>query len=327
MTPPMHTVVAAAVAAGAALLGAAPSATASSVIPAPSTSVAGAGSTASAGCGTTPGQAPGSSTTRTLLSGGLERSYVVHLPQGYDPHRRSPVVLTYHGRGNTGAGTQAFAGLDSLPAIVVYPDGVVGTGSGQRQAWEGAPYSAPGVDDVQFTSDLLDRLEADLCVDPRRVYATGKSNGGGLVGLLGCELSDRIAAIAPVAAAHYAVGHPACEPVRPVPVLAFHGTGDTTIPYAGDADRGLPAITDWTRSWADRNGCRGTTTTRPLTTDVEVTRWRGCRRGADTALVSVLGGGHTWPGADSYSGGGYTTPTEAAELMWAFFRHHRLPKN
>ncbi|GAB3708060.1 CE1 family esterase [Mariniluteicoccus flavus] len=270
-------------------------------------------------------QAPGTSEREHVVSGGRERSYIVHLPDAYAVNRDWPVVLVFHGRGNSAATTQAFSGLDRLPAIVVYADGVVGTGSGDRQAWEGAPYSASGVDDVAFTRDLLDDLAANHCVDERRVYATGKSNGAGFVGILACELADRIAAVAPVAAANYATGHPTCAPVRPVPLIAFHGSADATIPYAGDADRGLPAIPAWVKAWADRNRCHHRLATRELAPDATQDRWVGCAQGAETRLVTITGGGHTWPGEDAYSGGGYASQNiEATDLMWDFLAKHRL---
>ncbi|MYZ35169.1 MULTISPECIES: alpha/beta hydrolase-fold protein [unclassified Streptomyces] len=271
-------------------------------------------------------QQPGTSASRTISSGGRDRTYQLHLPDNYAEKRDWPLVLAFHGRGNTGAGTEEFSKLSTLPAVVVYPDGVIGTGDGDRQAWQGAPYAAAGVDDVRFTEDLLDRLEATLCVDERRVYATGKSNGAGFVGtLLACHAADRIAAIAPVAAALYPTGEK-CEPSRPVPVIEFHGTGDATIPYAGDADRGLPAIQDWVADWADRNGCDARARDSVIGSDVTVSRWRGCDRGAEVRHVAVTDGGHTWPGADSYSGGGYTTQTiEAHEVMWQFLRQFRTP--
>ncbi|MFF3749010.1 alpha/beta hydrolase family esterase [Streptomyces sp. NPDC002018] len=271
-------------------------------------------------------QQPGTSELRTISSGGRDRTYQLHLPDDYAKKRDWPVVLAFHGRGNTGAGTEEFSKLSTLPAVVVYPDGVIGTGDGDRQAWQGAPYAAAGVDDVRFTEDLLDRLEATLCVDERRVYATGKSNGAGFVGtLLACRAADRIAAIAPVAAALYPTGEE-CEPSRPVPVIEFHGTGDATIPYTGDADRGLPAIRDWVAGWAGHNGCAPRSRDRVTGSDITVTRWRGCDRGAEVRHVAVTDGGHTWPGADSYSGGGYTTQTiEAHEVMWRFLRTFRTP--
>ena len=280
----------------------------------------------SAGCGTDPGQEPGSSVLRTLTSDGRERTVQLHLPDGYRADRAWPVVLVFHGRGNTGAGTEEFSGLDALPAIVAYGNGVIGTGDGDRQAWEGAPYSAPGVDDVAYTNDLLDTLQSDLCVDTRRVYATGKSNGAGFTGILACELSDRIAAVAPVAAAFYGTGHPTCAPGRPVPVIEFHGTEDATIPYDGDADRGLPAIQDWAGDWVERNGCAARPRVEETADDVTTYRWTRCDRGGDVTHVAVLGGGHTWPGEDTYSGGGYATHSiEAHEVMWDFLRDERLP--
>ncbi|MFB7273315.1 alpha/beta hydrolase family esterase [Streptomyces sp. NPDC056244] len=271
-------------------------------------------------------QQPGTSAQHTISSGGRDRTYQLHLPDGYTKKRDWPVVLAFHGRGNTGAGTEEFSKLSTLPAVVVYPDGVIGTGDGDRQAWQGAPYAAAGVDDVRFTEDLLDRIEATLCVDERRVYATGKSNGAGFVStLLACRAADRIAAIAPVAAALYPTGEE-CRPSRPVPLIDFHGTGDVTIPYAGDADRGLPAIRDWVADWAARNGCDDRARDRATEPDITVSRWRGCDRDAEVQHVAVTDGGHTWPGADSYSGGGYTTQTiEAHEVMWRFLSRFRTP--
>jgi polyhydroxybutyrate depolymerase len=278
------------------------------------------------GCGTAPPQQPGTSELHTIGSGGRDRTYQLHLPPDYDAARPWPLVLVYHGRGNTGAGTEEFSKLSTLPAIVAYPNGVIGQGDGDRQAWQGAPYSASGVDDLAFTHDLLDHLEASLCVDERRVYATGKSNGAGFTAILACRAAERIAAIAPVAGAFYGTGEPPCDPSRPVPVIEFHGTADATIPYPGDADRGLPAITDWVAAWAQRDGCHAGPQRETVGPDVTVSRWTGCGRGVQVEHVAVDGGGHTWPGADSYSGGGHTTQTiEAHEVLWEFLRHHRLP--
>ncbi|OZM79130.1 PHB depolymerase family esterase [Pseudonocardia sp. MH-G8] len=280
----------------------------------------------SAGCGQAAPQDPGTSVLQTVRSGDRDRTYQLHLPPGYDPARAWPVVLVFHGRGNSGARTEEFSKLSTLPAIVAYPNGVVGQGDGERQAWQGAPYSAPGVDDLAFTSDLLDRLESGLCVDERRVYATGKSNGAGFTGILACRASERITAIAPVAGAFYGTGEPPCEPARAVPVIEFHGTGDATIPYTGDTERGLPAIADWAAAWAQRDGCHAGPQHETVGADVTVSRWTGCEGGAQVRHVAVEGGGHTWPGSDSYSGGGHTTQTiEAHEVAWEFLRHHRLP--
>jgi len=270
-------------------------------------------------------QESSSSQKHELTSGGLERSYDLHLPAGYDKRDGWPLIVAYHGRGSTGVEVEGFSELSKLPAIVVYPDGEIGTGSGSRKAWQGAPYEPPGVDDVAFTEDLLDQVESDYCVDPSRVYATGKSNGAGFTALLACRLPGRFAAIAPVAPALYPGERAGCEDAPPTPVLEIHGRADATIPYAGDADRDLPAIPDWVREWAARDACTTSRSTR-VGGDVTITRWRGCADGAEVEHVAVAGGGHVWPGTDIYSGGGHVTHTiESARVIWDFFSRHRLP--
>lgn len=268
-------------------------------------------------------QEPDSSQKHELTSGDLERSYVLRLPEGYDRRDDWPLIVAYHGRGSTGAEVEGYSELSDLPAVVAYPDGAVGTGSGYRKAWQGAPYEAPGVDDVAFTADLLAAIEADHCIDTTRVYATGKSNGAGLAALLACRLPGTFAAVAPVAPALYPGTLTGCAEAPPTPILEIHGVADATIPYAGDPDRDLPAIPEWVQGWADHNGC--TTSTTRTTRDVETTRWTGCDQGADVQHVAVDGGGHVWPGADVYSGGGHVTHTiESATVIWDFFSRHHL---
>ncbi len=79
----------------------------------------------------------------------------------------------------------------------------------------------PPPDDVAFTAKLLDDLATVVNVDPKRVYATGVSNGGMMCYRLAAELSDRIAAIAAVAGARPST----ISPKRPVPVLRFPRAG------------------------------------------------------------------------------------------------------
>ncbi|MEV5965340.1 prolyl oligopeptidase family serine peptidase [Kribbella sp. NPDC051952] len=281
----------------------------------PSATAAGP-SSRSAGCGQ-PAVVTGD---YTVVSGGLTRTYRLHVPAKYNAGKTYPLILTFHGRGKTGAQTEAFSDLSKLDAIVAYPNGVIG--DEDKQAWQGAPYAAKGVDDVKFTADLLDQLESKLCVDTNAVYATGKSNGAGFTGILACQLADRFAAIAPVSGAFYIQGTH-CAPSRPVPVLDIHGTGDTTIPYGGDGERDLPSVQTWVRDWSVRDHCDPTPRTSQLGDDVLTFTYKGCK--ADVVHVAVTDGGHSWPGSDASSGPGYVTQTfEAHELIGAFFKSHKL---
>ncbi|SHJ43169.1 polyhydroxybutyrate depolymerase [Nocardiopsis flavescens] len=277
----------------------------------------------STGCGQAPPQEPGQARRYALVDGDRERSYLLHLPEGYTPGRAWPVLLAYHGRGGSAEGMAGYSGVAALPAVVVLPDGVEGDEG--RQAWQGAPYSDPGVDDVAFTHALLDTVESRTCVDRTRVYAAGMSNGGGFAEVLACAAPGRITAVAAVAAAFYPHGLE-CDTSRPVPVVSFHGTDDATIPYVGDPGRGLPDIAAWNADRAAAHGCRAGPEAERPGPDATALEWSGCDRGAGVRHVVVEGGGHTWPGAPASSGPGRTTATvEAYRELWRFVSRYRLP--
>lgn len=109
--------------------------------------------------------------------------------------------------------------------------------------------------DVQYVSDLVDKLEADFNIDPARIYADGMSNGGGMAFVLSCTLSDRIAAVGAVAAAQI-LPFSWCKNLRAVPMIAFHGTADPIVPYGGGSSWKAPAprpfsdVLAWVADWA-----------------------------------------------------------------------------
>ncbi|MGP4018263.1 alpha/beta hydrolase family esterase [Saccharopolyspora sp. 5N708] len=274
----------------------------------------------SAGCSRSAPVAPGTSETRTIVSGGATRSYLVHVPQDYRWVKPTSLVLSFHGHGRTSEYQDELSGFSATDAIAVYPLGLVGTDG--ETAWQGAPYSA-SADDVLFTSDLLNELQRDFCVDPTRIYAAGKSNGGGFTGVLACQLSGRIAAFAPVSGAFYPEGG-ACEPRRSAPILNFHGTADTTIPYDGNPEKGLPPLPDWMSGWADRNGCADRPVVRDEDNGVQVSRWLGCDRGGDVVHYRIDGLGHDWPSTQPNPDSDQPAVLDATPIIMKFFAQHRL---
>lgn len=274
------------------------------------------------GCGRAPGLPVGATATGTIVSGGQNRTYLIHLPGGYRAGSPTPVVLAFHGRKGTGNDIEAFSGIDALNAIAVYPRGLPTAGD-HETAWQGAPGAS--ADDVRFVSDLLDRLRVTLCVDPHRVFATGKSEGGGFAALLSCRLPDRIAAFATVSAAFYPGTQAGCASARPVPIVDFHGTGDTIMKYGGGTShqQHYPSIPDQMASFATRDHCTGSSSS-PIGPDVTRLTWHGCAPGAALEHYRIAGGGHTWPGAPAGSSGpGVVTHTiSATQVMWSFFQAH-----
>jgi polyhydroxybutyrate depolymerase len=272
------------------------------------------------GCWRDPGIAPGDTVPQTIVTAGVTREYVLHLPADYRPSRRQQLVIVFHGRGKSGVTQAATTNLTQPGTITVYPTGLPGTGKTGRAAWPGAPYSTPAMDnDPLFISDLITHLQRTLCVDANRIMLGGKSNGGAFAAALGCTMSRRIAAVAVVSGALY--GQHGCSPDRPVPVLNFHGTGDTVIPYDGNADRDLPAIPDWLAQWAAQDGCHRGPRTFFQRDDVTGLRWYACRGGATVVHYRIADGKHLWPGSTSE---GTTHTISATALMVSFLRHHPL---
>jgi polyhydroxybutyrate depolymerase len=279
----------------------------------------------SAGCLSRTAPVAGVTTHETVTSGGVEREYLLHLPAGYQSHRPTPLVMAFHGRKGDGSDIEAFSGIDDLDAIAVYPVGA--KGEADQRAWQSAPYAAAGVDDVKFVSDLLDKLQATLCVDANRIYATGKSNGAGFVSLLACQLPYRIAAFGTIAGAFYPGTTVGCDTSAPAPIVDFHGTADPTIRYEGDVSHGVatPALMVWAQNRATHNHCATGPVQTAIGADVLQFSWNGCVQHANVTHYRIIGAGHTWPGELVDSGPGSATQTiKATQVIWDFFSTHPL---
>jgi polyhydroxybutyrate depolymerase len=243
------------------------------------------------------GRAPQpTNTTWTVDVGGRERTFVVHVPPSYDPSKPTPLVLNFHGYLMSPKWEEWLTSMstksDAAGFLLVYPKGT-GTPLSFNAGGCCGDAKSDDVDDVGFTRTMLDRLEADLCVDPKRVYATGMSNGGFMSHRLACEMSDRIAAIAPVAGLSTA---PTCAITRAVSVLDFHGLEDPIVPYEGGTRFHWPSVNQSIDGWVARDGCVGPGVVTSIDGDVHCVRHAHCRDGAEVTLCMVLDGGHTWPG-------------------------------
>jgi polyhydroxybutyrate depolymerase len=262
----------------------------------------------------------------TLAAGGVDRTVHVHVPKGYDATKPSPVVLDFHGYTSNGAEQNLLAHMnvkaDAVTFIAVHPEGTGTTPSWNAGACCGDA-AANATDDVGFVGAIIDELESKLCVDAHRVFATGMSNGGFLSHRLACELSTRIAAVAPVAGL---LAIPTCNPTRPTSVFHFHGTLDPLVPYDGSPTMGFPSVLQTMSGWATRTGCSATPRETSKKGDVTCTTYDGCKGGAEISLCTVTGGGHTWPGGLPVPSLGYTTTNIiATDAMWDFFVKHPLP--
>ena len=261
----------------------------------------------------------------TLESGGRTRNYFVHVPKNYDGKTLLPVVFVLHGATQSAASAERMSGMSALADahkfLAVYP-----TGTGGLPIWNsGACCSYAmrnNVDDMAFFNALLEKLKHDYAVNPKRIYFTGISNGAMMSFRLACEMSDRVAAIAPVEGSQDIP----CRPSSPVSVLVFHGTADRLVPYDGGSTpyqmgskRSDTPVKDTVAFWAKRDGCSSTPQHKEsgvLRTDT----YSGCTNGTAVTLETIEGGHHMWPGL-RISG----NDIPASSMIWDFFAQHPKP--
>lgn len=257
----------------------------------------------------------------TLEHGGLERTYTAHIPPTYDGVARLPLVLNFHGFGSNARDQALYSGLpakgDDEGFIVVSPNG-----TGERQAWNLAFAITGGVDDISFVGALLDKLEAELCIDTTHVYAVGMSNGAAFAQRVACAMPERIAGVAAVTALAYPLN---CGTDQPIPVIAFHGTDDACVPFEGGTSQcgamfPVRSIEESARLWGEHNRCNEQPALASVSEHVRTIAYSECDGEVAVVLYVVEGGGHTWPGAiDVPRLGPVTGEINATDLIWEFF--------
>ncbi|MFH1330208.1 MAG: PHB depolymerase family esterase [Actinomycetota bacterium] len=252
-----------------------------------------------------------------VASGGLVRRFLLVVPESVSVP--APLVIVFHGFTRSPEEMERSSGMTALAEehgfVVAYP-----AGTGFPRRWLSAP--SQGDQDVRFARDLVSLIAAAVPIDPRRVYAAGMSNGGGMAARLACDAADLVAAVGPVAAT---LPSGPCDPARPVPVAAIHGTADPIVPYEG-LGAALPGVGGVMADWVGRNGCDPDPATDELTADVVRVAWGGCAGGADVVLFRVDGGRHGWPGSGDASLWGRTADSvDASALLWEFFAAHPMP--
>jgi polyhydroxybutyrate depolymerase len=295
------------------------------------------------GCNRTPGT-DDNDYSASIIYGGLERTYSVHISNSYDQTKATPLVIALHGGGGTGKGVAKLTGFNAISDrenfIVAYPDGFEKHWNDSRGVqWQS---QVENTDDVGFISALIDRLSDELNIDAKRVYVTGISNGGMMSHRLGCELSQKIAAIAPIASNIPVNQASVWMPSRPVPVLIINGTDDPLVPWdGGDIHIGkttlgeVLSVADTVKFWVGKDQCSSVPAITQLPdedpsdgTMVWKEIYSGCRDGVEVVLYAIEGGGHTWPGGlphlPKFVIGKTSKEFNASEVIWQFFKEHPM---
>jgi polyhydroxybutyrate depolymerase len=281
---------------------------------------------------------------QTIEVDGAQRWFLISTPASQKKPRA--VVLDFHGL-DEGAQIEA---LTTQFGPLAQKDGFIAVfpqGTGNPLSWDTSP-KLPNRD-LDFVSALLDDVDATQCVDETRIYATGLSDGAFMTSLLACEMSNRIAAFAPVSGVQLDTP---CPGKRRVPIMAFHGTDDPILHFNGGlgiavlnhaignskgpapsiavpkANLNGPGYPATVAAWAKRDGCGSRAVDKKLASQV-IRRTYSCPRGVAVEFYIILGGGHAWPGSKfSEEIASITGPTtfeiNASTIIWNFFERFQV---
>jgi polyhydroxybutyrate depolymerase len=291
-----------------------------------------------------PTDSPSEQKTIDLTIDGNARSFIVYLPTGYNKAGKLPLIFVLHGQGGTDTGMIRIADFrliaETKKIVLIYPQGI-------GKVWNDGRTSTSnqmGINDVSFFSQLIDYAAVNFSVDVSRVYSTGLSSGGFMSTRLGCELSNRIAAIAAVGASFEAnTIYPNCNPAKPTPVIYIQGTTDPLVPFNGGAVGGFLAAgggggycvshQQALTKWASINTCNSVPQISNLPdlavdgTTVTQTLYSNGTGGTKVIGYEIINGGHTWPQGYQYAPelliGKTCKDMNACEVIWAFFNEFK----
>jgi polyhydroxybutyrate depolymerase len=257
------------------------------------------------GCGSAAAQSPPPAARTTAVPftlqtpDGRTRTYLLY--SAGPTSRPRPLILVFHGAldtaQNTIQETDFEQAADRRGLLVAFMQGYLNTWN------EGAghtPEEVAGIDDVTYTTGVLNQIERRYRVDRTRIAAAGFSNGALMSELLGCRIASRLTLVVPVAGPLPVSVSPGCRPARPISVLEIHGTADQSIPYGGGPFAGVGGGTTVLSApasaarWAALDGCAATPQTSGAGTAIVLTTYSRCRKHVTVALRAIQGGAHSW---------------------------------
>jgi len=304
----------------------------------------------SAGCSAKlpEGLTPGTVLDAKITVAGTEHPYRLYVPKSLTPGTPVPLVMDLHGLNEPHQAQAAVSGWETKSEtdhfVVVTPRGGTVIPTWNSTVSDDNP-------DTAYLRQLIEKTEAEVCIDESRAYVGGISNGGLESSIVGCKLADKVAAVGLVSGI---VVPESCKGVRPMPAIIFWGKLDCVLPFYGGLgacliggekgvpktapsapvrDGAVPPVEDAVAAWAARNGCDEKPTVTKVGEHSERRTFTGCKADAAIDFYVIANGGHTWPGSkaaaarekDPNDPQGITTmEVDATALMWEFFQRFQV---
>jgi polyhydroxybutyrate depolymerase len=278
--------------------------------------------------------------TLNVKSGGYDWTVHIHIPKDYNPDKKPPLVLAFHGAGGEGKNALDHEGwaakADKEGFVVVAPTGLPSRPRlspsflTNPQVWNSGQLNALSprtrIDDVAFVVELLDELKERVPYDENRVFATGHSNGGRMTFRLAAEMSERLAAVATVAGM-MAVEDP--KPKKPLPTLYILGTKDPLVPLEGGevklpwGTKRNPPVANFLGKWAAALMCETQPATISEADGVKRVEYVSKNGGPKLTVLYLENHGHHWPGSKPLLPesriGPMKSKLNATDTIWEFF--------
>ena len=288
---------------------------------------------------------------QTISIGGRQRSFLLHVPPSATADQRLPLVIMLHGGGGTAENAVKETGwsakADAAGFLVAYPNATPADSSkpakfrGNSQTWNDAsgrfPKEGGAPDDVAFIGAMIDDIAAHTALDRKRVFVTGFSNGASMAFAVGAGLSERIAAIAPVAGACWLND---LKLKRSVSLCYVTGTADPLNPIKGGpvklaigggglGGKDKPPVQDSVLKWVQAVNAPVKPAEDREAHGVRTRHYGPGSDGAEVVFITIESQGHVWPGGKSllpeFMVGKATDKLKAVDVIWEFFEKHPLP--
>ena len=256
---------------------------------------------------------------QSIVHDGINREYVLYIPNSYDGTSSVPLMLNFHGFGGSASDYMQEADMRSLAEadtfILIYPQGSCLDGSSHLNPCPTGGDNKSTADDLGFVESMISEISSQYNLDMERIYAAGYSNGGMMAYGLAHYKSDLIAAVASVSGVMLDCTGPTSHPM---PVVHLHGTSDGVLPYNGNTYYSSAQST--LDHWINFNN---TTTTPTVSSDNSggMTIEHYVYDQGDS-LVSVehykyIGGDHVWF-SSTFQG------QNTSELVWSFVSRYDI---
>jgi polyhydroxybutyrate depolymerase len=271
-----------------------------------------------------------------VVHNGVKRAYALNIPTSYDSSEALPLLIMFHGGGDTGPNFQRWSGLDSVAGaagfVTAYPNasGLSCPDDVPVLECDDSPPFLWDSGDLQYLPELIAHLRHELYIDSTRIYGAGFSNGSIFAHTVGCELAHEMTALAAISGTMDPQTAFSCSPSLTVPILLLHGTEDPSFPWGGEGI--YLSVSSTVSGWADINGCLDEPTENWLPDSVDdgtrvwTETYTGCDENSEVLFYGVEGGGHTWPGVSGFPPNFGLTSLDISvneELIAFFSRHQR----